>query len=141
LEAIPELEVFVMPFIRISVLGPALAAEQIERLQQGTTDLMTTVMRKPLMGTAVLVEHINYGSWTIAREPVLVAAHVEATIGLDTNTAEEKSRFMTEMMQLLRSVLGRELREETYITFHEFNHNSYGRGGLTRAERARSNAA
>jgi len=24
-----------------------------------------------------------------------------------------------------------------YVTFHEFNHDSYGRGGLTRAERER----
>jgi phenylpyruvate tautomerase PptA (4-oxalocrotonate tautomerase family) len=42
---------------------------------------------------------------------------------------------MTEMMALLRTVLGREVREETYITIREFSHDSYGRGGLTRAER------
>jgi phenylpyruvate tautomerase PptA (4-oxalocrotonate tautomerase family) len=44
-------------------------------------------------------------------------------------------------MRLLRSVLGTELREETYITFHEFDHSSYGRGGLTRAERERCRGA
>jgi 4-oxalocrotonate tautomerase len=126
-----------MPFIRISVLGPTLAPEQIRRLQQGTTDLMTSVMRKPLEGTAVLVEQINQGGWSIAGNPVHVAAQVESTIGLGTNTPEEKGRFMKEMMQLLRSVLGKELREETYITFHEFDHSSYGRGGMTRAERER----
>jgi 4-oxalocrotonate tautomerase len=130
-----------MPFIRISVLGPTLAPEQIRRLQQGTTDLMTSVMRKPLEGTAVLVEQINQGGWSIAGKPVQVAAQVESTIGLGTNTPEEKGRFMREMMQLLRSVLGAELREETYITFHEFDHSSYGRGGLTRAERERRTAA
>jgi 4-oxalocrotonate tautomerase len=130
-----------MPFIRIAVLGPTLAPEQISRLQQGTTDLMTSVMRKPLEGTAVLVEQITQGGWSIAGDPVHVAAQVEATIGLGTNTPEEKGRFMREMMQLLRSVLGKELREETYITFHEFDHSSYGRGGLTRAERERRSAA
>jgi 4-oxalocrotonate tautomerase len=124
-----------MPFIRISVFGGNLAAAQINSLQQGTTELMTSVMRKPLEGTAVLVEQINQGGWSIAGTPVRVAAQVEATIGLGTNTPHEKGRFMTEMMQLLRAVLGAELREETYITFHEFDHDSYGRGGLTRAER------
>lgn len=130
-----------MPFVRISILGPTLAPEQISRLQQGATDLMTSVMRKPLEGTSVLVEQINQGGWSIAGKPVTTAAHVEATIGSATNTADEKSRFMAEMMQLLRAVLGSELREETYITFHEFNHDSYGRGGLTRTERERRRSA
>jgi 4-oxalocrotonate tautomerase len=130
-----------MPFIRITVFGPTLALEQIRRLQQGTTDLMTSVMRKPLEGTAVLIEQINQGGWSIAGEPVHVAAQVESTIGLGTNTAEEKVRFMREMMGLLRAVLGEELREETYITFHEFDHSSYGRGGLSRAERERHRGA
>jgi len=44
---------------------------------------------------------------------------------------------MADMLQLLRAVLGQELRNETYITFHQFDHDSYGRGGLTRAERER----
>jgi phenylpyruvate tautomerase PptA (4-oxalocrotonate tautomerase family) len=48
-----------MPFIRITVLGPTLAAEQIQRLQQGTTDLMVAVMRKLVEGVAVLVESIH----------------------------------------------------------------------------------
>ena len=126
-----------MPFIRITTPGPNLTPDQIRHLQQGTTDLMTSVMRKPIEGTAVLVEQIKQGGWSIAGTPVDVAAHVEATIGLGTNTPDEKARFMAEMMELLRAVLGQELREETYVTFHEFDHGSYGRGGLTRGERDR----
>jgi phenylpyruvate tautomerase PptA (4-oxalocrotonate tautomerase family) len=124
-----------MPFIRITVIGPTLTLDQIHRLQEGTTDLMTGTMRKPIEGTSVLVEQIHQGGWSIARAQVPIAAQVEVTIGLDTNTPDEKARFMTEMMALLRTVLGREVREETYITIREFRHDSYGRGGLTRAER------
>jgi len=58
-----------MPFIRITVLGPALTSDQIHRLQQGTTDLMTSVMRKPIEGTSVLVEQIGRGGWTVAGAP------------------------------------------------------------------------
>jgi len=130
-----------MPFIRITVLAPALTSDQILRLQQGTTNLMTSVMRKPIEGTSVLVEQIGRGGWSIAGTAVSIGAQVEATIGLGTNTPDEKARFMSEMMNLLRDVLGQELRDETYITFHEFNHESYGRGGLTRAERERRRAA
>jgi 4-oxalocrotonate tautomerase len=130
-----------MPFIRITAFGAILTSEQIRSLQQGTTDLMVTVMRKPIEGTAVLVEQVNQGGWSIAGASVKVAAQVEATIGLGTNTPEEKARFMAEMMRLLKAVIGQELRDETYITFHQFDHDSYGRGGLTRAERERRRKA
>jgi 4-oxalocrotonate tautomerase len=130
-----------MPFIRITTFGAPLTSEQIHRLQQGTTELMVTVMRKPIEGTAVLVEQVTQGGWSIAGTSVNVAAQVEATIGLSTNTAEEKARFMADMMRLLRAVLGQELREETYITLHQFDHDSYGRGGMTRAERERGRKA
>jgi 4-oxalocrotonate tautomerase len=89
---------------------------------------MTVVMRKPLEGTSVLVEQITRGGWSIAGTPVKLTAQVEATIGLGTNTSDEKARFLAEMMKLLRDVLGPQLRDETYITIHEFNHDSYGEG-------------
>ena len=130
-----------MPFIRITTFGATLTSEQIHRLQQGTTELMVTVMRKPIEGTAVLVEQVSQGGWSIAGRSVNVAAQVEATIGLGTNTPEEKARFMADMMRLLKAVLGQELRDETYITLHQFDHDSYGRGGLTRAGRERRGKA
>jgi len=124
-----------MPFIRITVFAPVLDREQIRHLQQGTTDLMISIMHKPVAGTAVLVEHVDRGGWSIAGPAVSPAAHVEATIGRGTNTRDEKARFLGDMMALLRSALGPELRDETYIVLHELDHGSYGRGGLTRAER------
>jgi len=125
-----------MPFIRITILAPTLGAEPIRRLQQDTTGLMASVMRKPLEGTAVVIEHIR-GGWTIAGNDVDVAAHVEATIGRGTNTPVEKARFIAEMMVVLRTALGPELSDATYVVVHEVDTESYGRGGLTRAERDR----
>ena len=126
-----------MPFIRITVLGPTLPAEQIRRLHQGTTDLMVSVMRKPIEGIAALVEQISQGAWNIAGRPASVGAHVEATIAQRANTGEEKARFIAAMWALLRSTLGPELREETYVVVREVDTEAYGRGGLTRAERGR----
>jgi 4-oxalocrotonate tautomerase len=97
-------------------------------------------MRKPIEGISLLIEHVRQGAWSIADVPVSVAAQVDAVIGVGTNTPEEKARFMGGMMELLRSILGPELQEATYIALHEFPHDSYGRGGLTRAERDRRRA-
>src|SRR5215467_86277 len=99
-----------MPFIRITVMAPTLTLGQIHRLQEGTTELMTGLMRKPIQGTSVLVEQIRLGGWSIARAQVPIGAHVEVTIGVGTNTPSEKARFMNEMMELLRAALGREVR-------------------------------
>jgi 4-oxalocrotonate tautomerase len=126
-----------MPFIRITILAPPLGLDQIRVLQQSTTELMQSVMGKPLEGIAVLVERVERGGWSIANVSVGVAAHVEATIGLGINTADEKAKFMTAMWALLRTTLGPELRDETYIVFHEVDAKTYGRGGLTRHERDR----
>lgn len=123
-----------MPFVRITLHG-RVVADQVRRLQQGTTDLMIAVMRKPRAGTAVLVEQVERGGWSIAGEGVDVAAHVEAIVGAGTTTAVERARFMAEMWTLLRETLGPGVREETYIVCHEVGTDAYGRGGLTRAER------
>jgi 4-oxalocrotonate tautomerase len=130
-----------MPFIRITTLGVDLSPKQIERLQDETTKLMATVMRKPLVGIAVLVEEVRFGGWSIAGIPATVAAQVEATIGAGQNTPEEKANFIAKMMKVLKEVLGNELGESTYISFLEFPFDSYGRGGLTRAIRERSSIA
>jgi 4-oxalocrotonate tautomerase len=130
-----------MPFVRITVLGPPLAAEQIGRLHADTTELMMSVMRKSRHGIAVLVDQPDHAAWSIGGTRVALAAHVEVVIGVGTNTADEKARFMAAMMASLRGVLGPELREETYIVFHEIDTGNYGRGGLTRAERDRRQQA
>ena len=129
-----------MPFVRITVLAPTLTPAQLRLLEEGTTERIVAIMRKPIESTAVLVERVS-GGWSIAGRPVAVAAQVDITIGADTNTADEKARFMAEMWQLLWTALGPELREESYIVFHEIEPRSYGRGGLTRAERDRRRAA
>ena len=50
-----------MPFVRITVFGPRLTTEQTQRLHSGATDLMVSVMRKPIDGEATLVEAVPEG--------------------------------------------------------------------------------
>jgi 4-oxalocrotonate tautomerase len=130
-----------MPFIRITVFSSVLSKQQIERLHDGTTALMVGGMRKPLEGVAVLVDHVERGGWHIGGRDAAVAAQVDAVIGADSNTVEEKAAFMADMMGLLREALGKNLSEDTYIVIHEMARNTYGRGGLSRAERDRRSAA
>src|SRR5882757_9474940 len=124
-----------MPFIRITVSGPALATEQFSRLHMEMTDLMATILGKRADLTSVLVEQPAVARWAIGGAPAKVAVHVEATITAGTNSPEEKARFIEKTMRLLRSVLGAELHPATYVVVNEVPANAWGYDGRTQESR------
>jgi 4-oxalocrotonate tautomerase len=127
-----------MPFINVKVAGQKLAQGQVERIQAGITTLMTDILRKvgPLVG--VLVEEVPLAGWSVGAAPVACAAQVDAIISAETNTAEEKGRFIAEATGLLIDVLGSQLAEVSYVVIHEVPKDSWGYGGLTQAYRAQN---
>jgi 4-oxalocrotonate tautomerase len=124
-----------MPFIRITVVGPTLAPEQITYLQNETTNLMESVLDKVASLTSVLVEQPQAASWTIGRNPARIAVHVNATITAGTNSAIEKARFIQLTMKLLRNVFGSELSSATYVVVEEIPAESWGYDGRTQESR------
>jgi 4-oxalocrotonate tautomerase len=124
-----------MPFVRITISGPALAPEQVSRFQTEMTELMAATLGKRADLTSVLVEQPAAASWAIGGTPAKVAAHVEATITAGTNLSEEKARFIEKSMRLLRSVLGSELNPATYVVVNEVSANSWGYDGRTQESR------
>jgi 4-oxalocrotonate tautomerase len=125
-----------MPFINVKVAGPKLTAVQTAAIQTGITSLMAEVLNKQGSLTAVLVEEVPLLGWTIGAEPVVRAAHVDATVSDGTNTPQQKARFIAEANNLLRKVLGPELPVASYIVIHDVPKNSWGYGGLTQEHRA-----
>jgi 4-oxalocrotonate tautomerase len=125
-----------MPFINVKVAGPKLAQSQVERIQAGITTLMTDILHKvgPLVG--VLVEEVPRAGWSVGAEPVACAAQVDAVISAETNTSEEKGRFIAAASRLLTDVLGSQLADVSYVVIHEVPKDSWGYGGLTQAHRA-----
>ncbi|MBE7202581.1 MAG: tautomerase family protein [Parafilimonas terrae] len=125
-----------MPFINVKVAGQQLAPSQVHRIQAGVTALMRDILHKvgPLVG--VLVEEVPLAGWSVGAEPVACAAQVDAIISAETNTAEEKGRFIAETSRLLKEVLGSDLAEVSYVVIHEVPKDSWGYDGLTQAHRA-----
>lgn len=124
-----------MPFIRITVFGPTLAPEQVALLQTETTNLMESVLGKVADLTSVLVEQPAAASWTIGRNAMRIAAHVNATITAGTNSAPEKARFIDLIMKLLKSTFGSELSPATYVVVEEVPAQSWGYDGRTQESR------
>ena len=130
-----------MPFDNIKVAGPTLSSGQVHQLQQGATGLMVEIMRKVGDLTAVLVEQVPVGNWTVGGQPALAAAHLDVKVTAGTNSAAEKERFVAEAMELLRNVIGPELNPVTYVVVHEVAADAWGWSGQTQAGRAAAKTA
>jgi 4-oxalocrotonate tautomerase len=125
-----------VPFINVKVAGQPLAQGQVRRIQAGVTALMADILHKvgPLVG--VLIEEVPLAGWSIGGEPVACAAQVDAIISAETNTPEEKGRFIAGTSRLLKEVLGSGLAVVSYVVIHEVPKDSWGYDGLTQADRA-----
>jgi 4-oxalocrotonate tautomerase len=130
-----------MPFIRVTAVGPTLAAEQVSRLGSGITALMEGVLRKKGPVVSVLVEQPVTAGWFIGGDPAQIAVHIDATVTAGTNSAEEKADFIDKAMKLLRAVIGAELSPVTYIVIHEIPAQSWGYDGRTQESRRLAVAA
>ena len=124
-----------MPFVNIKVAGPTLAPEQIQRLQREATRLMADVMHKKHELTAVVVEQVDASRWTVGAAPVRAAAHLDVKVTAGTNTADEKRRFVAEVVQLFRAVVGPALNPVCYVVVHEIAADAWGYDGRTQADR------
>jgi 4-oxalocrotonate tautomerase len=125
-----------MPFVNVKVAGQRLTQSQIATVQSGITRLMTDILHKVGQLIGVLVEQVPPGAWSVGAEPIACAAHVDAVISAETNTPEEKSRFIAGTMRLLKDVLGQDLADVSYVVIHEVPKDSWGYDGLTQAYRA-----
>ena len=126
-----------MPFITVKVAGRPLEQHQVVDIQRGITSLMADVLNKvgPLVG--VLVEQVPTAGWSVGAQPVTRTAQVDAIVSAGTNTPEQKARFIAETNAMLKSVLGPELSEISYVVVHDVPGSSWGYGGLTQEHRAK----
>ena len=126
-----------MPFINVKVAGEPLEQHQVADIQKGITSLMADVLNKvgPLVG--VLVEQVPAAGWSVGAEPITRAAQVDAIVSAGTNTPEQKATFIAETITMLKSILGPDLSEITYVVIHDVPGNSWGYDGLTQEHRAK----
>lgn len=124
-----------MPFLHISLSGVSPGSDDIARLQAAATRLIAVSLAKRAELTAVRIETVPAGAWSVGGTPVSPAAHLEANITAGTNSAEEKARFVGEAHALLQEAAGGALPLATYVVIREIDAESWGYGGRTQAAR------
>jgi 4-oxalocrotonate tautomerase len=127
----------IVPFINVKVASESLDQHQIHEIQKGISSLMVSVLHKVGPLISVLVEQVPLTAWSIGGESVTRAAQIDAMVSSGTNTPEEKANFIAEANKLLKSILGTDLSEVSYIIVHDVPKDSWGYGGLTQEHRAK----
>lgn len=126
-----------MPIITV-LLGtartPGLSERVAAALQARTVH---TLHKKPeLIATAV--QYVAPGDWVVAGRTLVqhgqASAFVDIRITDETNTKDEKARFIAEVFADLQALLG-PLHDESYIHVHDVRAAAYGYGGHTQEAR------
>ncbi|MCM2473018.1 4-oxalocrotonate tautomerase [Rhizobium sp. CG5] len=124
-----------MPFVHIQVAAPDITQPQLRHLQSEVTRLMAEILEKRKELTAVRIERVDPGQWTVGDQPMTVAAHIDAKVRAGTNTQAQKAAFIAAAADLLRQVLGVELSPATYVVIHEVPGDAWGYDGRTQESR------
>lgn len=126
-----------MPYLHIQISGDrddALA----RRTAEAAVELTAGILHKDRALTAVVVEFIEPAHWFIAGRPLTPNAarsyHWMVSITDETNTKDEKARYLGAVHAAMRELLG-EVAEHSYVHVADLRASAYGFGGRTQAFR------
>lgn len=123
-----------MPLINITLAGASLAPSAVQHVQQETTRLMQSILRKEAALTVVGVTQLPAGAFSANGQPVAAAASMQAMITAGTNSAAEKADFIFAARSVLTVAIGQS-EAPIYVALHELPADSWGYDGQTQAAR------
>lgn len=126
-----------MPILNVKVSGEK-SAEKISAISAMLLELTSSLLGKKRDVTAITIQFIEADSWVIAGKPL--TEHKKSSFYMDikvtdeTNTKDEKARYIAEVFAGFARILG-EVHEESYIYVEDVRAASYGYGGRTQEYR------
>ena len=122
-----------MPILNVK-LGVERSPDTTRRVATLLADLTTRILRKSPQVTAIAISYVDPADWIIAGKSLvehgLGSFYFDIKITDETNTKDEKARFIQEAFDGLRGILG-ELHTESYIHVQDVRGAAYGYGGRT----------
>jgi 4-oxalocrotonate tautomerase len=132
-----------MPHLTVKLSLPAgstLAPDELSpRIASGLTDTTAQVLGKRPELTAVAIEWLEPSAWFIGGAPrstpgARAAFFVEIKITANTNTKDDRARYLERVFALMDAVLGG-ASPESYVVIHDVAADSWGYGGKTQEAR------
>jgi nicotinamidase-related amidase/phenylpyruvate tautomerase PptA (4-oxalocrotonate tautomerase family) len=131
-----------MPFLHLQLASQQLAPSLITQLQSGLTGLMAELLHKQATLTVVKVSCVAPEQWSVggvAMDASAWSAQLDVYITADTNSPEDKSRFMARAHELIVAIFadaGAGVGAgPLYIVIHDIDAGSWGYNGQTQAAR------
>lgn len=126
-----------MPYITLTVSTPA-QPQTTSTLVEIIGRLTHDILGKPSPPTSVQINHVPADFWFIEGKSLTEwsknAFHLDISITDETNTKQEKARFIAETFHALSEILGN-VHPFSYIHVIDARAAAYGYGGLTQEYR------
>ncbi len=126
-----------MPILNVKISGPR-RNETVADVSALLLESTTTILGKKRELTAITFQFIDAEDWIIAG--VALSQHRQSSFYLDikitdeTNTKQEKARYIGAVFEGMRRILG-DVHEESYIHIEDARAGAYGYGGKTQEYR------
>jgi 4-oxalocrotonate tautomerase len=126
-----------MPILNVKVSGTK-SPELTREISELLLDLTTRVLGKKREVTAIAIDYVDRDSWVVGgkllSEQNKNSFYFDIKITDETNTKDEKARYIKEAFEGFERILGN-LHEESYIYVQDVRAASYGYGGYTQEYR------
>jgi 4-oxalocrotonate tautomerase len=126
-----------MPILNVKVSAKK-SPELTRQIAELLLDLTTRILGKKREVTAIAIDYIDHDAWLVGgrllSEQNKNSFYFDIKITDETNTKDEKARYIREAFAGFENILGN-LHEESYIYVQDVRAASYGYGGFTQEYR------
>src|SRR5690606_8967622 len=126
-----------MPILNVKI-GAEKSPETSRKVAELLLDLTSRILGKKREVTAIAIDYVPRDNWWVGgrllSEQDKNTFYFDIKITDETNTKEEKARYIREAFDGFERILGN-LHEESYIHVEDVRAASYGYGGLTQEYR------
>lgn len=126
-----------MPILNVKVSGKK-SIETTKQITELLLDLTHRVLGKKKEVTAIAIEYVDHDCWLVGghllSEQGKNSFYFDIKITDETNTKDEKARYIKEAFEGFERILGN-LHVESYIYVQDVRATSYGYGGKTQEYR------
>lgn len=126
-----------MPILNVKVSATK-SPELTKQISELLLDITSRILGKKQDVTAIAIEFVDRDNWVIGgkslNEQNKNSFYFDIKITDETNTKDEKARYIKEVFDGFESILGN-LHEKSYIYVQDVRAATYGYGGLTQEYR------
>jgi 4-oxalocrotonate tautomerase len=126
-----------MPIINVKVSAQK-SAESSKKIAGMLVEITSGVLGKRADLTAVTIDYVDPADWIVGglslAEQGKRSFYFDIKVVDETNTKAEKARYIAEVFEAFRGLLG-ELHHESYVYVQDVRPTAYGFGGLTQEHR------